>query len=336
MKHIVETGMISVIVPVYNAQRVLERCISSIVNQTYRNLQIILVNDGSTDNSGKICQKYKADSRIVVINKKNGGASSARNEGLKAATGEFLMFVDADDYIEAKMIELLAKAQKKQNAEVVFCGYCKHIKGKKIVVDLWEDPGFELLKNSSGLGRLYQKMLLNSPCVKLVKRSLIRNGFHEGISIGEDILFNLDYMKQVRTAACINYIGYHYVINTKGGLHLGINNEDVAVYKEIHRKTRAFFSIAGHQSLLDEADQRLLVNCYGFLEAVFRNEKSSEKRRQGIRLITMDQEILDVMKRIPKADGRRLELVKQLLRKKKQRAVYVYFSVNHYGKKLLR
>ena len=103
---------ISVIVPVYNVEKFIKRCLDSIINQTMRDLEIILVNDGSTDNSGKICDEYaQLDNRITVIHKENGGLSSARNTGLDVATGEWIAFVDSDDYIEKNMYEVLYEVE---------------------------------------------------------------------------------------------------------------------------------------------------------------------------------------------------------------------------------
>ena len=90
---------ISIIVPIYNVEKYIRKCIESIINQTYRNIEIILVDDGSPDNCGKICDEYaKKDSRVKVIHKKNGGLSDARNKGTEVATGEYIMYVDSDDY----------------------------------------------------------------------------------------------------------------------------------------------------------------------------------------------------------------------------------------------
>ena len=106
--------LISIIVPVYNVEKYVEKCINSIINQTYKNLQIILVDDGSKDNSGKICDEFKLkDNRIEVIHKNNGGLSDARNAGLKLAKGDYIGFVDSDDYIEADMYETLYNLIKK-------------------------------------------------------------------------------------------------------------------------------------------------------------------------------------------------------------------------------
>ena len=119
-----ERDLISVIVPVYNVEKYLEKCVDSIINQTYKNLEIILVDDGATDNSGKMCDEFaKKDSRIKVIHKENGGLSDARNFGLDVATGKYIQFIDSDDYIDEDMLELLYNNIKKYNAEISMCSH---------------------------------------------------------------------------------------------------------------------------------------------------------------------------------------------------------------------
>ena len=114
---------VSVIVPIYNVEKYLKCCVDSIINQTYKNLEIILVDDGSTDNSPKICDEYKnIDDRIVVIHKKNGGLSSARNAGIDIITGDYLYFVDSDDYINSHCIEILMKETDDGMYSIVACG----------------------------------------------------------------------------------------------------------------------------------------------------------------------------------------------------------------------
>ncbi len=118
--------LISVIVPIYKVERYLKKCVETIMNQTYSNLEIILVDDGSPDSCGVICEELaKKDSRIKVIHKNNGGLSDARNEGIRTSTGEYLLFVDSDDFISYSMIETLYKSIKKNNADMVACGYKK-------------------------------------------------------------------------------------------------------------------------------------------------------------------------------------------------------------------
>jgi glycosyltransferase involved in cell wall biosynthesis len=123
---------ISVIVPIYNVERYLEKCLESIINQTFINLEIILINDGSTDFSGSICEKYKnKDNRIILIHKKNEGLSAARNKGLSIATGDYISFVDSDDFLDLNMYEILYKNIEKENADIVSCNYYKYYSDKK-------------------------------------------------------------------------------------------------------------------------------------------------------------------------------------------------------------
>lgn len=126
-----ERALISLIIPVYKVEKYLEKCIQSVINQTYENLQIILVDDGSPDNCGKICDEYaKKDHRIEVIHKSNGGLSDARNKGLEIAKGEYIGFVDSDDYIEADMYEVLYNLLKQYNADVSICNFYTVSQGK--------------------------------------------------------------------------------------------------------------------------------------------------------------------------------------------------------------
>ena len=114
--------LITIVVPVYKVEKYIDRCVTSILNQTYKNLQIILVDDGSPDNCGKICDEYaKKDNRIEVIHKENGGLSDARNAGINIAKGKYIAFVDSDDYVSNDYIEYMYKILKKENAKISIC-----------------------------------------------------------------------------------------------------------------------------------------------------------------------------------------------------------------------
>ena len=118
------SDLISVIVPVYKVEKYLNKCVQSIVNQTYKNLEIILVDDGSPDNCPEMCDEWaKKDSRIKVIHQENAGLAEARNSGISVATGEFFMFIDSDDHAEPDMIELLLNLSMEYNADVSSCGF---------------------------------------------------------------------------------------------------------------------------------------------------------------------------------------------------------------------
>ena len=115
--------MISVIIPVYNIEKYLKCCVDSVIGQSYKDIEIILVDDGSTDNSGRICDEYAVqDTRVRVVHRENGGLSAARNTGIECATGEYLFFLDGDDAICAKTLELLLHTLEKDDCDLVFCG----------------------------------------------------------------------------------------------------------------------------------------------------------------------------------------------------------------------
>ena len=126
--------VISVIVPIYRVEEYLNQCIESIVNQTYQNLQIILVDDGSPDRCGEMCEEWaRRDKRIEVLHKKNGGLSDARNAGLAIATGDCIAFVDSDDWIEPTMYEAMLSVLAKENADLVACGIVDSYPDKEII-----------------------------------------------------------------------------------------------------------------------------------------------------------------------------------------------------------
>ena len=141
----VDKDLITVVVPVYNVEKYIKKCIDSIINQTYKNIEIILVNDGSTDNSGKICNDYaKKDCRIKVIHKENGGLSDARNFGIENTTGKYITFVDSDDYIEIDYVEYLYNLVVKNKVDISICSMFidstkKHInQGKKFKDNIFD------------------------------------------------------------------------------------------------------------------------------------------------------------------------------------------------------
>ena len=166
--------LISVIIPVYNVGPFLPECLDSIINQSYKNLEIIIVNDGSTDGSRDICEKYRLmDSRIKLINQKNSGAAKARNVGIDNSSGKFLSFIDSDDYIHKDMIKILYDNIKKFNADISFCDYS--IDKNEVLKNPTSIP--IVLPEYEMFSRLYGKNgdKIISACVKLHKKELFNN-----------------------------------------------------------------------------------------------------------------------------------------------------------------
>ena len=207
-------GLISVIVPIYNVQDYLRKCIDSIINQTYRDLEIILIDDGSTDSSGKICDEYlKIDHRIRVYHKKNGGLSSARNAGLKMARGEWIGFVDSDDYIEHDMYELLL-SNMGQDVDIVCCSrkviYPPKAK-KQLTYRCALRKGVIFSREEAMRELLLQRNLSFSVCTKLFRKSLIKDMQFPYGKTSEDLPFAYEAIKRSRNVAHIGkpkYMNY--------------------------------------------------------------------------------------------------------------------------------
>lgn len=126
-------NLVSVIVPVYNVAQYVAECLNSLLNQTYRNLEIIVVDDGSTDNSLQICNTFLSDTRVKVFHKENGGLSDARNYGLEKATGDFVLFIDSDDFLDLDMIRVLYSNLQSTNSDISICGSYKYYSKDKVI-----------------------------------------------------------------------------------------------------------------------------------------------------------------------------------------------------------
>lgn len=170
---------VSVVVPIYNVEKYLKNCIETIINQTYKNIEIILVDDGSTDNCPKICDEYrKKDSRIKVIHKKNGGLSDARNQGLKLSRGEYICFIDSDDFIDKRFIEILYKECCLNNAEIAMCKYEKVLENEEVVEDKGKSYKKETISGRDSIIGIYEGKIVDFGFVawnKLYKRKLFEN-----------------------------------------------------------------------------------------------------------------------------------------------------------------
>ena len=171
-------SLISIIVPVYNVEQYLSRCVNSLVNQTYHNIEIILVDDGSPDRCGEMCDEYaKRDKRVVVIHKSNGGLSDARNKGLDVAKGDYVMFVDSDDWIELETCSIIIGLAVKYEVDVVSFGI--QLVGEKGIYEIQRVPYSRIISSYEGVGAMvYQqkrKGILNYVCNKIFKKILFEN-----------------------------------------------------------------------------------------------------------------------------------------------------------------
>ncbi|MDB8558403.1 glycosyltransferase [Turicibacter sanguinis] len=234
---------ISIIVPIYNCEKYLDVTIISILNQTLKDYEVILVNDGSTDNSLEIANKYQGlDSRIKVLSQANQGVSSARNYGLSIASGEYIGFIDGDDYVEPEMYMTLYNTAQKYNLDLVISNFEQELEGKKIVEILNIKSNYTLKKKeilNEVLPKFLEDERLNTVCTKIFKKEIIdmyKIEFPLKVPLGEDRIFNINFLSNIDTLMYINYCGYHYR-EVEGSATRNIREKDyfsraLDVYKE--------------------------------------------------------------------------------------------------------
>lgn len=198
--------LVTIIVPIYNAEQNIKRCVDSILNQDYKNLELLLVNDGSKDGSLKILKKYEEEySFIKVISHKNIGVAETRNKAIKNATGKYIMFIDNDDYIDKNYVSSFVDTINSSNYDIVIGGYVRITEDKKVLKR-------EVLKDLP-----FSKYVIMAPWAKIYKRDFIIKNNIEFLNykIGEDVYFNLNAYFNTNKIGIIDYVGYYWFYNTK-------------------------------------------------------------------------------------------------------------------------
>lgn len=250
--------LISVIIPVYNAESLVNRCIDSILNQTYTNWELLLINDGSTDDSGRICNEYSVrDNRIRVFHKKNGGVSSARNMGIDNAKGEWITFVDSDDFLNLDALFNLVSAI--GNSDIVLSSIREYNKISYKDYIIHNIATKNVQETANWLDKLNFLIVLVTPVCKLLKTSIINNHklrFDIRFCSGEDSLFIYQYLYYIERVSCINKISYNYMNERGLSIRLlslkeidGILQEITLILEKLSERFHMIFSHCYYNSL---------------------------------------------------------------------------------------
>ena len=262
--------MISVIVPVYNSDKYLSRCLASICAQTYRDLEVIIIDDGSTDNSWAICQEWAyRDNRIRLFHQQNAGVSSARNKALSVSKGEFVMFVDSDDYMLPEMCRIMLSKMEAADADCVVCGTLENNGGKWTSEKAVDYQSLKAFK--AEFAYWVTTELFSPPWNKLYRQSLIKSRFPEDVSFGEDLIFNLNYLSSCSRISVIKDALYFH---EKGNEMSLVNRVYPNRLWEIEFVYGELCNFVGQPS--DSIINKCLRDISVYLFAIIKNEKYSE------------------------------------------------------------
>lgn len=306
--------LVSVIMPVYNVEKYVGECIESIEKQDYKNIEVIIVNDGSTDNSRDIIQKYtKIYSNIRLYTKKNGGLSSARNYGLKYAKGKYIYFIDSDDIADEKIISKLVNSIEKNNSDLSCCRYSYLYTNKKV---LSQFPEIGLLSSDET-----KKIVLledSLKCVvwnKLYKKSIIEKynlSFNEKVTMGEDIEFTFLYLNKIKIVSLVNENLYYYRMRKSSLLNYQ-NEKDLTIFDVINKITSEDLSLYDkiveyyvlmyfkYYRLLKKTGKIKEVKNISLLKAIFDKRISAKTKKYIIAYYVLPERIKLELKRRKKA-----------------------------------
>lgn len=269
---------ISVIVPVYNVEKYIDKCMDSITNQTYKNLEIILVDDGSTDSSGKICDEYaKKDNRIKVIHKENGGLSSARNAGIDIASGKYIGFIDSDDYIELDMYETLYNIITEKNADISACGVIdvynnntKVVKNDSRIVELNTEQALKTFLEAKGTG--HSVFAVN----KLYKKEVFENIRYPIGRIAEDAFVIVEILLQCKKVVITTAKKYYYIHREDSITTKKFSNKNYDVIEAYIRNKQLIEK--SYTNLIPIAEMRICwANFFVLDKMLLSNEKPDKK-----------------------------------------------------------
>lgn len=289
--------MVSVIVPVYNVEEYLCQCVDSILGQTYRSLEVVLVDDGSPDNSPKICDGYaRKDSRVKVIHRKNGGLSDARNAGLEAATGEYVLFVDSDDYWrDSDVLERLVEMFECDGESLDFINFnCQYFYQRDNLMKPWAAYPDMVVKGENKKEIIIQLiqhgMFPMSACMKLIRRDFLVNNrisFIRG-SVSEDIPWFLELLQKSRKFKFVNEYAYVYRKQVAGTISSSFSKKKYNDLFEILKQETTKIQKTCQDKELRNALLSFMAYEYCILLGMVNNFPSSGRRKEIVRLQQYD------------------------------------------------
>ena len=339
--------MFSIIVPIYKSERYLKRCVDSILQQANDNFELILVNDGSPDKCRQICDEYAVlDERVIVIHKENAGVSSARNVGINAANGRYLVFVDSDDFISSDMLNIYEKAiHNNQSVDYLLSGTTMRTYDNEILeetINYEFRPGIYNTKTLlEALNIDYPLICISSPWSKVFKKEILDKKnirFDEKMTLGEDGYFNICYLEHCQKIVTLDDICYYYIRQNTESLYSIYHKHSLEIHEKVYDKMReVMFKNNCNEDCKINFEQmyyNMLVNC---IIKDFQNSDKTNKfsRMDTILKVSANKHIVKNIK-LFKFEGMKNKIIGTLISLGKVKILYIIFRIyyqSYFGRK---
>lgn len=326
---------ISIIVPIYNAEQYLEKCIDSILNQTFTNFEIILVNDGSTDLTEEICKSFqKKDERIIYVSKENGGSSSAKNTGMSVAKGKYIEFVDADDTLDKEYVQNLIKGAED---EIDLCvgnvAFCKKIEEDFKREEVRLHPGvFSLQEWLKYYSEYMPKAIVGAPWNKLYRKDIIQKEslkFDEKLRNNEDTQFNYSYLEKCQKIYVSDKPYYNYIDWGKSSASKGYIDNIFTVYLSTYKRAIDFLKKAGMYTYNEQFTKKYFIELIiGAINSiVVASPGNIIEKKKKIKYIIHNQDVQNAVYKLKVTDKKKMMMI-FLIKRKKTNLIYALFVLN--------
>ena len=327
--------LISIIMPIYNSEKYLNRSIESIMNQTYNNIEIILVNDGSKDNSLEICTNYQEkDNRIKLINQENKGVSFARNRGIDEATGDYIMFTDSDDYIEKNMIEDMVAKITKDDIDLVISGIkMNYIRNGQVV----GEEKYQLKDKMYSIEEMLNDILIDidlicicGPCCKLYKRKILKKNnikFTNEFTMGEDTWYNLDYLDVCTgKVVTLSNIYYNYMRENPDSLFTKYYDDYIKITEKVYNKFLDLLKRKANKDAVVRYEKRYIFNLMYANTINFKYDTTYKKKMDDLEYSLKNNVVVNNIKNI-RINGMKEKVFWLLIKHKCKHMLYLYFKI---------
>lgn len=322
-------GRVSVVVPVYNAASTLEMCALSILGQSYNDVQLVLINDGSKDSSIDICHKLAENyNNVLVIDKPNEGVSATRNKGIEACDGQYVMFVDSDDYIEKDMVEAMVSKLLTDNADLCMCGITIHKEGEESIKPLMNGHVRGKENIAEKVFELYKTNYINSPCNKLYKKELITEGFSKDISLGEDLLFNLNYLENCNSVTFIDKGFYHYQFVNNQSLTSKYREDSFKIALRLYEAVTGYGNKFGvpFDKQVSARDVFMNIVFYSIQDLYYYSKEDKKYKRDNLKVIVDNPRVREVVNALGDINGQQ-KLVAKFISRNNLFLIRVFFKM---------